>query len=139
MELELLEEAVDKLIRSQDIELYYAEYEFNDPDTVVIRENKPAIIIININFETNIPIVARKSHELSHVIYGSDEPSVYNFSIGLRNESEKIANKGMVNILAKLAFYETPLEYRSPYKFMEAFHFPTLSYEKMVIEAIENV
>ncbi|MFL1695408.1 hypothetical protein ACJQWY_01145 [Weissella kandleri] len=139
MEFELLEEEVDKIICSQNIELYFDEFEVDDPDTVIIRENKPAIIIINTNFNIDVPVVARKAHELSHVLYGSSEPSLYNFSIGLRNEAEVIANTGMVNILAHLSFKHTPLEYRNPYNFMEAFHLPVLTYENTVIDAITDV
>lgn len=116
----------------------YANFNEDDPDVVVIRDKKPPVIVINTNFKTPYPIVARKAHELSHVIYGSDEPMLYHFSMGFKNEAEIIANKGMITLLAKLMYNETPLEYRNYAYFMECFKLPSW-FESVVKDIIKEI
>ncbi|SCC14846.1 hypothetical protein [Weissella bombi] len=133
-----IEEQVDQLIYSSHVILQYAKFSPDDPDVVIIRIDKPPVIIINTEFVTPYPRVARKAHELSHIIYGNGVPMLYYFSMGFKNQSEIIANKGMIYILAKLVYGDTPLEYRNYTDFMNEFCLPSW-FEPVVKDIIREV
>ncbi|WP_108730278.1 hypothetical protein [Weissella cibaria] len=135
MDLSALESEVDYLIKSANIYVYHDEYESSDPDVVVIREDKSAVIIINDNFLVSVPIVVRKAHEYIHAINNNDTPAVYNFSTGMRDAHEISANTGMIQLLAFLSYSDTPLEYRNYLEFMRELNLPSW-FEDMAREAV---
>ena len=137
MDLSALESEVDYLIKSANIYVYHDEYESSDPDVVVIREDKSAVIIINDNFLVSVPIVVRKAHEYIHAINNNDTPAVYNFSTGMRDAHETSANTGMIQLLAFLSYAETPLEYRNYIEFMTELNLPSW-FEDVAREAVMN-
>ena len=133
-----LEEQIDNIIYASHIILKYAKFNPDDPDVVIIRVDKPPVIIINTEFVTPYPMPARKTHEFSHVVYGNGEPMLYHFSMGFKNQSEIIANKGMIYILAKFIYGDTPLEYRNYSDFMNEFHLPSW-FEPVVKDIIKEI
>ena len=130
-----LEERIDAQIRSAGISVIYDEFETYDPDVVFIREGKRPLIVINTVSDSDVPVVARKAHELSHVLDGDGSARSYTFSIGFKNNAERIANRGMVWRLAKIIYEDVPIEYRNYYDFMEAMGLPS-HFEEIVREAV---
>lgn len=134
--LEDVEQALDSRIRSFGTRIEFQEWESNDPDVVVKLHNGNTGIVINDNFQTRYPIVYRKAHEFSHLIFGNlDIGESYHFSGGLRNGEETIANQGAVRILCEIIYSQVTLEERSAEKFMSAFNLPS-EYESIVSEAV---
>ena len=64
MDFSELEERIDTQINAAGIGMVYEELEPYDPDIVFIREGKHPLIVINELSDTEIPVVARKAHEL---------------------------------------------------------------------------
>ena len=138
MELSTLESEIDSLIKRSNIFVYHDGYETSDPDAVIIRDNKPAVIVINDNFDISVPMVVRKAHEYIHVVNNKDTPAVYHFSTGMRNSHEISANTGMIQLLAFLSYSDTPLEYRNYLDFMRELSLPSW-FEDIAHEAVKNV
>jgi len=137
MDFSELEERIDTQINAAGIGMVYEELEPYDPDIVFIREGKHPLIVINALSATGIPVVARKAHELSHVLDGDGSAKSYTFSIGFKNNAERIANRGMVWRLAKIIYEDIPLENRNYYDFMNWFHLPG-NFESIVKDAIQE-
>ncbi|MDK9677309.1 hypothetical protein QG569_02805 [Weissella cibaria] len=137
MDFKDLEERIDAQIKAAGINIMYDEFETYDPDVVFIRENKRPLIVINIVSDSDVPVVARKAHELSHVLDGDGSAKSYQFSIGFKNNAERIANRGMVWRLAKIIYEDIPLENRNYYDFMDWFNLPS-SFEIVVNEVIRE-
>lgn len=135
MDFKDLEERIDAQIRSAGISVIYDEFETYDPDVVFIREGKRPLIVINTVSDSDVPVVARKAHELSHVLDGDGSARSYTFSIGFKNNAERIANRGMVSRLAKIIYEDVTIEYRNYYDFMEAMGLPS-HFEEIVREAV---
>lgn len=137
MDFSELEERIDAQINAAGIGMIYEELEPYDPDIVFIREGKQPLIVINELADTEIPVVARKAHELSHVLDGDGSAKSYPFSIGFKNNAERIANRGMVWRIAKIIYEDIPLENRNYYGFMAWFHLPS-SFEEVVKQVIQE-
>ena len=137
MDFKDLEERIDAQIKAAGINIMYDEFETYDPDVVFIRENKRPLIVINIVSDSDVPVVARKAHELSHVLDGDGSARSYTFSIVFKNNAERIANRGMVWRLAKIIYEDIPLENRNYYGFMAWFHLPS-SFEEIVKQVIQE-
>lgn len=133
-----IEQEIDSQINAAEIALMYDEFEPHDPDVVFIREKRQTVIVINTASDSDVPVVARKAHELSHILDGDGAARSYTFSIGFKNDAEKIANCGMVFRLAKIVYADTPLENRNYIEFLNAFHLPN-SFEDLVQEAIRKI
>ena len=137
MDFSELEERIDTQIHAAGIGMIYEELEPYDPDIVFIREGKHPLIVINELSDTEIPVVARKAHELSHVLDGDGSARSYTFSIGFKNNAERIANRGMVWRLAKIIYEDIPLENRNYYDFMNWFNLPS-DFEAIVEESVRH-
>lgn len=137
MDFKDLEERIDAQIKAAGINIMYDEFETYDPDVVFIRENKRPLIVINIVSDSDVPVVARKAHELSHVLDGDGSAKSYQFSIGFKNNAERIANRGMVWRLAKIIYEDIPLENRNYYDFMNWFKLPS-DFEAIVEESVRH-
>lgn len=137
MDFKDLEERIDAQIKAAGINIMYDEFETYDPDVVFIRENKRPLIVINIVSDSDVPVVARKAHELSHVLDGDGSAKSYQFSIGFKNNAERIANRGMVWRLAKIIYEDIPLENRNYYDFMNWFNLPS-DFEATVEESVRR-
>ena len=135
MDFKDLEERIDAQIKAAGINIMYDEFETYDPDVVFIRGNKRPLIVINIVSDSDVPVVARKAHELSHVLDGDGSAKSYQFSIGFKNNAERIANRGMVWRLAKIIYEDIPLENRNYYDFMNWFNLPS-DFEQIVKEHV---
>lgn len=134
--LEDVEQILDARIRALGTRIEFQEWESNDPDVVVKLKGGSTGIVINKNFQTRYPIVYRKAHEFSHLIFGNLElGESYHFSAGLRNGEEILANQGAVKLLCGIIYSQVPLEERSIEKFMLAFNLPS-EYEEIVTEAV---
>lgn len=137
MDLKEIEDRIDEQIRKANIQIFYEELEPYDPDLVFIRKNKLPVIVVNVLSTTKIPIVARKAHELSHVLGGDGKAETYSFSLQFRNNAERIANRGMVWRLAKIIYEDIPLENRNYYDFMNWFNLPS-GFEAIVEESVRH-
>ena len=137
MDLKEIEDRIDEQIRKANIQIFYEELEPYDPDLVFIRKNKLPVIVVNVLSTTKIPIVARKAHELSHVLDGDGKAETYSFSLQFRNNAERIANRGMVWRLAKIIYEDIPLENRNYYDFMKWFNLPS-GFEAIVEESVRH-
>lgn len=134
--LDDVEEILDSRIRSFGTRIEFQEWESNDPDVVVKLHNGNTGIVINENFQTRYPIVFRKAHEFSHLVFGNlDIGESYHFSGGLRHAEEIIANQGAVKLLCRIIYSQVPVEERSAQKFMSAFNLPS-EYENIVSELV---
>lgn len=138
MDFKDLEERIDAQIKAAGINIMYDEFETYDPDVVFIREGKRPLIVINTVSDSDVPVVARKAHELSHVLDGDGSAKSYPFSIGFKNDAEKIANRGMVRRLAKIIYEDVPTYNRNYYNFMKRFHLP-ISFESIVKKSVREV
>lgn len=132
-----IEQEIDSQINAAEIALMYDEFEPHDPDVVFIREDKRPLIVINTVSDSDVPVVARKAHELSHVLDGDGSARSYTFSIGFKNNAERIANRGMVWRLAKIIYEDIPLENRNYYDFMNWFNLPS-GFEAIVEESVRH-
>lgn len=137
MDFKDLEERIDAQIRTAGINVMYDEFETYDPDVVFIREDKRPLIVINTVSDSDVPVVARKAHELSHILDGDGSARSYTFSIGFKNNAERIANRGMVWRLAKIIYEDIPLENRNYYDFMNWFNLPS-GFEAIVEESVRH-
>lgn len=137
MDFKDLEERIDAQIKAAGINVMYDEFETYDPDIVFIRDGKQPLMVINELSDTEIPVAARKAHELSHVLDGDGSARSYTFSIGFKNNAERIANRGMVWRLAKIIYEDIPLENRNYYDFMNWFNLPN-DFEAIVEESVRH-
>ncbi|MGG7601509.1 hypothetical protein [Weissella cibaria] len=70
----------------------------NDPDVAFCKER---IININRKYKSNISLVIRLAHEITHITFSS--PSfLYTFSPYIKNKEERITNERAIRIVAKL-------------------------------------
>lgn len=109
------------------------ELDSASPDISIPSMNK---IILNERFDTSVALSFRFAHELSHILYGSDnDPYIYSFSFGNKNATELQANQNAVVMLVDFMYGDTPIEYRNWTDFMDMFGLPNW-YEDLVKEAI---
>ncbi|TGE53594.1 hypothetical protein [Weissella confusa] len=103
----------------------------NDPDVAFCKER---IININRKYKSNISLVIRLAHEITHITFSS--PSfLYTFSPYIKNKEERITNERAIRIVAKLFYGDTPNEFRNWVNFMNEFNLPSW-FEPLVKDAI---
>lgn len=119
------------MARQSDITITEVVGDENDPDVAFCKQR---IININHNYKSNISLVIRLAHEITHINF-SNPSYLYTFSPYIKNKEERITNERAVRIVAKLFYGDTPNEIRNWVDFMNEFNLPSW-FEPLVKDAI---
>lgn len=134
--ISIVSEALSKIIRDYDVTVLQIESSSSDPDVAIPIEK---LVIINTGLNTHYSMEFRLAHELSHIIYGdSESQKVYAFSPLSKKEEENVANYQAIRMLARIAYQDTPMEYRNYIDFMDIFGLP-LHFENVVKRAVSSI
>lgn len=125
------------LCRKEDIDVKFTnELDEYTPDICYPKHRK---IIINNNCLTTVDPTFRLAHEINHILHGDTESQkIYAFSPLSKKDEENTANYHAIKLLARIAYQDTPMEYRNYLDFMDFFGLP-LHFENMVKRAVSSV